>query len=77
VFQSNAWIYVSLRSGELFQAEVENLGERVSQYACQNALEFASEVYAALRTGRLDFDDEVMSLYSQILALAGLAEGNL
>jgi hypothetical protein len=77
VFASSGWMYVALRSGGLCQEEVERLSPRVSDYAAANALEFASEVYAAIRTGRPAYDGEVMALYNKILTLANLLEADL
>jgi hypothetical protein len=77
VFHSNPLIYIALQAGELVQAEVEKLSPLVSEYAGQNALEFASEVYAALRTGHPGYAAEVMLLYHQIVGFAGLGEDDL
>jgi hypothetical protein len=44
--------------------------------ATRNALEFASEVYAGVRTGQ-GYDEEVLSLYRFLLGLGGLTEDEL
>jgi hypothetical protein len=77
IFERNALIYIALQAGELLQEEVRQLCEQVSEYATENGLEFASEVYAALRTGHPGYNREVMSLYNQILGFAGLQEEEL
>jgi hypothetical protein len=71
--RANLWLYQVYSAGSLLQNDVRELGVRVSQDAQDNPLEFASEVYAALRTGRR-FDEDVMHLYRTILRSVGLEE---
>jgi hypothetical protein len=75
---ARGWLYFATLQGGMqpLEAEVQDLAGRVSDYAGRNALEFASETYAALRTGH-QFDDEVMGLYWRILGFAGLQEGDV
>jgi hypothetical protein len=51
VHASSPVMYEVLRQGLLYQSDVARVGNEVSVYATENALEFASEVFAALRTG--------------------------
>jgi hypothetical protein len=75
---ARSWIAYTVLQGAVpqLQAETSLLAGRVSDYAAQNALEFASEVYAALRTGH-GFDEEVMTLYRTILGFVGLKEDDV
>lgn len=50
---------------------IESVAVHVSVYAARSALEFIAEVYAGLRTGRLDPHPEVLRVYNTLVAAVG------